>query len=63
MELLGYSLYKGADSLTPFSPKRFNGTNVRLENGAFDELVFSTNIVRFGKPIVYTWVSDTILHA
>jgi len=63
MELLGYSLYKGADSLTPLPPKQFNGMNVKLENGAFDELAFSTNIVRFGQPIVNTWESDTILHA
>lgn len=63
MELLGYSLYEGADSLTPLPPKQLNGTNVKLENGAFDELAFSTNIVRFGQPIVNTWESDTILHA
>ena len=36
MELLGYSIYKGADSLTPLPPKPFTATSVRLENGAFD---------------------------
>ena len=63
MELLGFSTYSGADSMTPLPPKTYQITSVRLENGAYDDLLFTTNVVDFGKPIKDEWGNHTVIYA
>lgn len=63
MNLLGLSLYTDANSMIPLPPRHNSFTYTRLENGAFDELLFCTNVVQFGQTIKSEWDNDTILHA
>lgn len=63
MNLLGLSLYTDANSMISLPPRHNSFTYTRLENGAFDELLFCTNVVQFGQTIKSEWDSDTILHA
>ena len=63
MNLLGLSLYTDANSMIPLPPRHNSFTYTRLENGAFDELLFCTNVVQFGQTIKSEWDNYTILHA
>lgn len=63
MNLLGMSMYTDSKSMIPMPPPSANITSIKLENGAFDDMLFTNNVVQFEAPIGTEWDNHTIMHA
>lgn len=63
MNLLGMSFCCDCDSTVTMPPKVCNYTEVKLENGIYDDLLFTKNVVQFSKIIKSEWDNSTILYA
>lgn len=63
MNLLGMSMYTDSKSMITMPPRLEKFTYTKLEHGAFDDLLFTGNVVQFEQPIGTNWDNNTILHA
>lgn len=63
MNILGYNFYSDDDTFLPYCDLTEVLDHIVLQNGVFDEIMATQDLLDYTKPLLDTWDSSTILHA